>query len=315
MSKAALVFPGVGMDAGARRAGLDIGFILDKVSSYEYRKLSLLYPGARIFGDPINFPYRCTEELEADVWLTANALGALFQLKKTPKGFKPAAVLARIHTLEELPALTGAYRSYFSTIEWVSEAVWEHGAPFERFQIFMLARNGTAELEFGESGTTPRLDPDWFDDPKWTGPINLDPVASSGHDFGIINRLRNGTVAECLSSVLKGMSGALLHDYDPDKAFAAFKLDGENEILAKLTDGKGIQKLLDGSLEQFFNVWPANGFMDRSGILIGHDRRHPAAASFPPFWKSQNARYIALALGIPETWLEKDEPAAPQQNQ
>ncbi len=307
MSKAALVLPGIGMDAGARCAGLEIGFILAKIGSYEFNILSKLYPESKLFGDPVNFPYRCTEELAADVWLTSNALGALFQYKKTPKGYRPNAIVARVHTLEELPALTGAYRDAGLDVEWTSEAIWEHGTPIQRHQIFLVARKGYAELEFGTAVKTTELEGDWYDNPKWIGPIDLDPVATSDHDMAIISRLREGTVAKALAAVLKNMSGSMLQDYDPDEAFASYVQDGDREILAKLTDG-GVQKLLDGSMEQFFSVWPENGVLAADGGLLGFPRTYRGSIAWlPAFWNSRNARYIALALGVTDVWIEKEE--------
>lgn len=311
--KAALIFPTLGLDIGMVRAGLELAWSLGPAAdSFITKGLTRIYRNAPAYADLVNFPYKLKpEDLQADVWLTGNALPCTHALKRIQAlHVRPSYVLAHLPSLADAPALVRAWREtrLFTQIEWVSEPCWEYACHIDSYQCFLCGTLKSAReiklkgVELAEQPIDPALG--WSG--TWTGPLRLDPKGDDGQPIGIINTFRYGAVSWIVSSLITTLAhGNGLRDYDEGNAFAKFKRDEktELEVIAKLTDG-GIQRLLDGSMENFYDVWPMDGCCTDAGLLIRRERDHDAATKpLPSFPCVRNVRYIAAMLGLPERWL------------
>jgi hypothetical protein len=287
------------------------------VDSFITKGLLRIYKGAPAYSDLVNFPYKLTpEELQADFWLTGNALPCTHALKRVQAlHVRPSYVLAHLPSLTEVPALVRAWREtrLFAQIEWTLEPCWEYACHVGQLQCYLcgtlksareIKLNASRKLD--ESLPKPNDLIEWGYDGSWKGPLHLDPKGDDGQPIGIINTFRHGAVSHIVASLINTLTrGSGLRDYDEDDAFAKFKPDEKAgmEVIAKLTDG-GLQRLLDGSMENFHDVWPESGCCLDSGLLIRRDRDYDKPVSpLPPFESVRNVHYIAAMLGLPERWL------------
>lgn len=317
--KAALIFPTMGLDVAMTRSGLQLAWSLGpSAQSFITDGLKRIYKEAPAYDDLVNFPYKLeVEDLVADVWFTGNALPCIQALKLVRAiGALPGYVIAHLPSLDAAPSLVRAWREthLFAQIEWSSEPCWKYGCHIDRLQYYLCGTLKSAR-DIGLSGAdkspkAPFMMDDlirWGSSGSWTGPIDLDPKGDDGHPISIINLFRNGAASGIVASLTRCLTkGSGLRDYNPDHAFAKFRLDeklDEREVVAKLTDG-GIQRLLDGSLENFYDVWPSDGCCMDDGLLIRRERTHaPMTKPLEPFERVRNVRYIAATLGLPDCWL------------
>jgi hypothetical protein len=322
--KAALIFPTLGLDIGMTRAGLELAWSLGSAAdSFVTKGLTRIYKKAPAYADLVNFPYKLKQEdLRADVWLTGNALPcvhALRRVKALGLNAHPSYVLAHLPSMEDAPSMIRAWREtrLFAQIEWTAEPCWAYACHVDQKQYFLCGTTKSArEVKLpracgGDAGITQPNDLiAWGRDGSWNGPLKLDPKGDDGQPIGIINTFRHGAVSQIVSSLLATLAGGDgLRDYDESGAFAQFKPDEKAgiEVIAKLTDG-GIQRLLDGSMENFYDFWPENGCCLDSGLLIRRERGYessiPGSSPFlPSFESARNVSYIAAMLGLPEYWL------------
>jgi len=322
--EAALIFPTLGLDIGMVWAGLELAWSLGPAAdSFITKGLTRIYAQAPAYADLVNFPYKLkAEDLQADVWLTGNALPcvhALRRIKALGLSAHPSYVIAHLPSMEDTPALIRAWREtrLFAQIEWVAEPCWAYACHVNQKQYFLCGTMKSAreiKLQEVRDGDASLIHPNdliaWGRDGSWSGPLHLDPKGDDGHPIGIINTFRHGAVSRIVSSLLTTLAGGGgLRDYDESNAFAKFKPDEKAgiEVIAKLTDG-GIQRLLDGSMENFHDVWPENGCCLDSGLLIRRERGYessiPASSTLlPSFESARNVQYIAAMLGLPEYWL------------
>jgi len=313
VAKCALLFPSVGLDLAAKLAGAEIAWALDMSGGLIERMLRSNHKDLPFYGDPSAFPFKLDDaELKCDLWITANALGAIFALKKVAhRDALPSRVVAQVSSLIELPAFVRAWfeSGLFPRIEWWSEDVREHGTPVKEKQIYMVGFvKGCSPVEFGAPTETlrPRLCKEYWDGKAWSGPAFLDPRAETSEGMGYIQALRHGAVVSAAKSIL-------VRPCDPPKTtqgepFAKFRIDVGRMIVAKITDG-GIQMLLDDSPEQFFEVWPVNGVCDEKGTMYPVMRGFNAQVKndefgLPAFSSgTRNSKYIMAALGVPYTYV------------
>lgn len=311
MARCALLFPSIGLDLSAKLSGAEIAWTLDMTGGVIERIMQANYKEVPFFGDPSAFPFKLTDaELKCDFWLTANALGTTFALRKAAhRDSLPSRVIAHLHSLVELPALIRVWHEYgfFDRIEWFSQDAREYGTPCDERQVYMvgeLKRGGP--YQFGPPVETPRprLSTEYFDGKTWKGPVFIDPKAESGDGMGLIQALRNGAIVDAATAVIL-RHGALLKGESVGSPFGKVCSDSGRTVFAKITDG-GIQMLLDNSLEQFHDVWPPNGVYEDTGILspITRPRAPTSLGVLPPFTSGTlNSKYIMAALGIPYTWI------------
>ncbi len=316
--KAALIFPTLGLDIGIAHAGLQLAWSLGPSrDAFITKGLARIYKGAPNYEDLVNFPYRLkAEDLQADIWLTGNILPCTQALKRVQAiRAKPSYILAHIPSLEEAPALIRSWREtrLFAQIEWVSEPCWEYACHVQQLQYYLCGTLKSAreiKLKTGyEDEKNVRRPNDlvaWGRGGLWAGPLNLDPTGDDGHPISVINAFRSGAVCRIVASLLSTLArGEGIRKYDDKDAFAQFKPDEKSgsDAIVKLTDG-GIQRLLDGSLENFYDVWPANGCCDERGLLLKRERDYVVPASpLPALDTVRNVRYIAAMLGLPDYWL------------
>lgn len=317
MARCALLYPNIGLDLAAKLAGAEVAWAMDIDGTVIDRMLRLNHKDLPFYGDPTAFPFRMTDaELKCDFWVTGNALAATFALRKVShRDVLPKFVVAKAGTLIELPALLRAWHEcgFFERIEWASEDARMHGTPINEKQVYMIGRlTGAAPLTFGQPAeiARPKLVADYWVDGAWkTGPAFLNPQTDSGDNTSYIQALRRGAIADAAKAVMLRLAvqtGGSNDQAVVGKQFASLCVDAGRTVIAKADDVGGIQMLLDNSPEQFFEVWPLNGFRDDSGRLFPLIREYPPAdqPSMPLFTSgTRNTKYIMAALGIPYTYV------------
>jgi hypothetical protein len=160
MARCALLFPTVGLDLAAKMAGAQCVWALDMYGGLIDRMLRANHKDLAFYGDPASFPFSMTdEELKCDLWVTSNALGTMFALKKVAhRGALPSVVVAKVGALIEVPAFMRAWfeSGLFSWIEWASEDVRLYGTPVRERQVFLIgALKDRKPLDFGPQSETP----------------------------------------------------------------------------------------------------------------------------------------------------------------
>jgi hypothetical protein len=326
--KAALIFPTLGLDIGMERSGLDLAWSLGpSAESFITKGLARIYKQAPAYSDLVNFPYNLkAEDLQADIWLTGNALPCTHALRRVRAlGVRPSYVVAHLSSLNEVPALVRAWREtrLFAQIEWVSEPCWLYACHVDQYQHYLCGTLKSArefKLKSGQwdYANLPQSNDliSWGYSGSWTGPLHLDPKGDDGHQISIVSLFRSAAASRIVSSLVATLSGCKgIREYDESNAFAKFKLDdestgtggpekGSTEMIVKLTDG-GVQRLLDGSLENFYDLWPLDGCCRDDGLLLRRERAGvvPAVKPLSPFISTRNIRYMAAVLGIPDYWL------------
>jgi hypothetical protein len=311
MARCALLFPSIGLDLAAKLAGAEIAWALDMTGNVIDRMIQTNHKGLPFFGDPSAFPFKLTDaDLKCDFWLTANALGTTFALRKVAhRDALPSCVIAQVLSLVELPALIRAWHEcgFFDRIEWFSEDARMYGTPCDEKQVYMVGElKAGKSYQFGPPVETPRprLSKEYLGEKAWLGPAFLDPKAESGEGMSYIQALRRGAVVDAAKAVIL-RHGAKPADASVGEPFGKVCTESGRTVFAKITDG-GIQMLLDNSLEQFHDVWPLNGVYEHNGILSPMTRSYapPNSGGLPPFTSgTRNSKYILAALGVPYTWI------------
>lgn len=310
--KAAVVFPVLGLDIGLQRAGLTVSWILGHRIDYAM-ECAQRHQKCRAFDDTINFPYRLkAEDLATDVWCTGNALAAIMALRKACRiGDRPQIVLAYLPSTVDLPSMIRTWldSKLFQRIEWCTVPLCAGFCPRSATQCYLLgtlhdARDLSLKGSDREFGDT--LKEEWATEDGWKGPSSLNPYAETATAISIVQCFRSAANSRTVRDLIMGWTATNgLCPYDTKHPFAKFQLD-ETEgrmVPARLDDNQFIQRLLDGSLENFNEVWPDSGVCLENGVLakrIFHpDDPVSKITHFPSFEKVRNCAYISAVCGLP----------------
>lgn len=311
--KAAVVFPVLGLDIGLQRAGLTVSWVLGHRIDYAMECVRR-HQKCRVFEDTINFPYRLKAgDLAADVWCTGNALAAIMALRKACQiGAQPQIVLARLPSPVDLPSLIRIWHDskLFQRIEWCTVPLCAGFCSRRSTQCYLLGTLHNAkglslkegsDCEFGDT-----LKEEWATRDGWKGPSALNPHAETTTAISIVQCFRSAANSRTVRDLITGWTALNgLCSYDTEHPFAKFKFDETDGrvVLSKLCDNQFTQLLLDGSLENFNEVWPDSGACLEDGALARGTFRIDDSASeityFPSFEKVRNCAYISAVCGLP----------------